>query len=199
MDPEQLTRDIARNITYYRKMAGLTQSELAELLTYSDKSISKWERGEGVPDVHVMMRMAEAFGVTMNDLVAPETAETKEVRKPIKERTLIPMLSMGLVYLVVAICFFIIKLAAPDMERAWLVFLYGLPISCIVLIVFMNLWWNNFLRCLSVSALIWSFSVCIVCTLPQMQSIHFIFIIAAVMQILTILWYLLIAKPRRKG
>ena len=48
---ETTTQFIADNIAYYRKKMALTQLELAEKLNYSDKSISKWERAEGVPDI----------------------------------------------------------------------------------------------------------------------------------------------------
>ena len=44
---------LAKNLAYYRKASGLTQLELAEKFNYSDKSVSKWERGEGFPDVFV--------------------------------------------------------------------------------------------------------------------------------------------------
>ena len=58
------TREIiAENITALRKSARLTQAELAEKLNYSDKAISKWERGDSVPDVLVLAELAELYGV----------------------------------------------------------------------------------------------------------------------------------------
>ena len=51
MDDEKLKYQIGANIAAYRKQAGLTQVGLAEKLNYSDKAVSKWERGESVPDV----------------------------------------------------------------------------------------------------------------------------------------------------
>ena len=67
---EMLRKNFARNLTHYRKALGLTQIELAERLNYSDKSISKWERGDGLPDLTVTMQIAEIFGLTVNDLLA---------------------------------------------------------------------------------------------------------------------------------
>ena len=58
---------ISKNIVEYRKRAKLTQSELAEKLNFSDKSISKWERGEAIPDVVVLINMSEIFRITLND------------------------------------------------------------------------------------------------------------------------------------
>ena len=51
---EYLQGIIANNIVYYRKQLQLTQSQLAEKINYSDKAISKWERGEGVPDIFIL-------------------------------------------------------------------------------------------------------------------------------------------------
>ena len=50
MDGEKLKSQIGMNIAAYRKRAGLTQAGLAEKLNYSDKAVSKWERGESVPE-----------------------------------------------------------------------------------------------------------------------------------------------------
>ena len=67
---EKLRENFARNLTYYRKALNLTQTDLAEKLNYSDKSISKWERGDGLPDLSVTAQLAEIFGLTVNDLIA---------------------------------------------------------------------------------------------------------------------------------
>ena len=66
---EQLQGIIANNIVYYRKQLELTQSQLAEKINYSDKAISKWERGEGVPDIFILKQLADLFHVTVNDLL----------------------------------------------------------------------------------------------------------------------------------
>ena len=59
MDDERLKTQIGANIASYRKRAGLTQAGLAEKLNYSDKAVSKWERGESVPDVLTMVQLAD--------------------------------------------------------------------------------------------------------------------------------------------
>ena len=72
MNQENVKQLIADNITYYRKKAGMTQAELAEKINYSDKAVSKWERGEGVPDVYVLCVMAEIFGISTDALLGIE-------------------------------------------------------------------------------------------------------------------------------
>ena len=50
---------IAENLIELRKVNKLTQLELAEKLNYSDKAISKWERGESLPDVEILCQIAD--------------------------------------------------------------------------------------------------------------------------------------------
>ena len=61
MDDMTLRKTIAENLVYYRRHKGLTQAALAETLNYSDKSVSKWERGEGLPDITVLYLLAEFY------------------------------------------------------------------------------------------------------------------------------------------
>ena len=69
---EDLKSIIAENITALRKGSSMTQIELAEKLNYSDKAISKWERGESVPDITVLKAIADMFGVTVDYLLVRE-------------------------------------------------------------------------------------------------------------------------------
>ena len=74
MDSEKLKYQIGANIAAYRKNANMTQATLAERINYSDKAVSKWERGESVPDVTTLVMLAEQFGVTVNELLVDPDA-----------------------------------------------------------------------------------------------------------------------------
>ena len=74
MDSEMLKTQIGRNIAAHRKRCRLTQAELAQRLNYSDKAISKWERGESMPDVTTLVLLAEQFQITVNELVSDPNA-----------------------------------------------------------------------------------------------------------------------------
>ena len=74
MDGEKLKQQIGSNIAAYRKRAGMTQVGLAEKLNHSDKAVSKWERGESMPDVTTLIQLAEQFDITVNDLVVDPNA-----------------------------------------------------------------------------------------------------------------------------
>ena len=66
---EDLKQILAKNITALRQASRMTQLELAEKLNYSDKAISKWERGESIPDVTVLKAIADLVGVTLDYLL----------------------------------------------------------------------------------------------------------------------------------
>ena len=177
---------VARNITYYRKSNGLTQLELAEKLNYSDKAISKWERGESLPDVYMLQVIAEMFGITLNALVSEKT----ETIKPITEkfnRGVLLSLSIGLTWLVAVVAFVLLNIAKID--RAWLTFLYAIPISLIISIVFATMWNYKILLFISISGLYYTIPLCICCQINWLYEVELLFLIALPMQILTILWF----------
>ena len=60
---------IGRNIRRLRGDAGLSQEELAQALHISPQSVSKWERGEGYPDITALPGLARYFGVTLDELI----------------------------------------------------------------------------------------------------------------------------------
>lgn len=198
MNETNLKSVIAKNITYFRKQMGWTQLELAERLSYSDKSVSKWERAEGLPDIVVLTTLAELFGVTVNDLLSEEEPVTAPVQesKSISTQTRITvlLLSMGLAFFVAAFCFFVCKVVSPDMSNAWYTFIAALPVCAIIAIVFSSLWWNWLVRCASISVLVWSLALCVDVMMTSQNS-FLIYVVAAVFQILIVLWYFLMTKP----
>lgn len=178
----KIRENFARNLTFYRKAAGKTQLELANELNYSDKSVSKWERGEGLPDLEVTAQIAQTLGVNVSDLIADKVKRRILITR---NKALITCLSVGVVWLVAAILFFILQLLLPN-ASSWLVFVYALPVSSVVAIVFSSIWWKRIHILLSVSFLIWSAALCI-CLSVNHQKIFLIFIIAAILELMSLL------------
>ncbi|MBP5780548.1 MAG: helix-turn-helix transcriptional regulator, partial [Clostridia bacterium] len=69
---EEYKQIISNNISHLRRSKGMTQAELAEKLNYTDKAISKWERGESIPDAIVLKQIADMFGVSVDYLFTKE-------------------------------------------------------------------------------------------------------------------------------
>ena len=66
---EDLNKTISQNLVSLRTKSGLTQLQVAERINYSDKSVSKWERGDAIPDIPVMLQLAKLYGVSLDDMV----------------------------------------------------------------------------------------------------------------------------------
>lgn len=197
MTEEQLRNNIAKNITELRKASDKTQADLAAELNYSDKSVSKWERGDGVPDVIVLQKIADLFGVTLNDLVSDEKPKLPKKKPYLTNRIVIPLLSVGLVFLVASIAFFILRLLDVWVDKSWLLFVYAVPVSLIVTLIFSELWWNLTARLLTLSGLIWSVFICVRLTV-SVDDINFIFIIAAILQVITLLWFIMRYRSKKR-
>lgn len=197
MTEEILRTQLAGNLAYYRKRRGLTQTELSEMINYSDKSVSKWERGEGVPDVYVLSRLAEIFGVGVDDLLSARK-HTRLGSAPVRQRWIIFLLSQALVWLVATVAFVCCLLFSSADLRFWLAFIYATFASAVVAVVFMHLWWNNGWRFLSVTYLIWSVAVSLDLTF-RTPNIHLLYCIGAAVQVLAVLWYLLLHSRKRRG
>jgi transcriptional regulator with XRE-family HTH domain len=74
---------IAENLALFRKLNGLTQNELAEAIGYSNKSVSKWERGEGCPDIFILITLSDIYGITVSELIG-QTPRSKETNEKLK-------------------------------------------------------------------------------------------------------------------
>ncbi len=83
MTAEELQKKIAENLVKYRKLNGISQVELAQMLDYSNKSVSKWERGLGLPDILILYRISVIFGISVSELIGQDdmSKETKELIK----------------------------------------------------------------------------------------------------------------------
>lgn len=209
MDDEKLKVRIGANIAAYRKRAGLTQAGLAEQLNYSDKAVSKWERGESCPDIPTVMAIAEKLGVTVNELLSDpnelpantggrvEKTMEKVVEKALKRKAnkkTILGLSSILVWFV-ALLFYVV-MSSIGLPKSWLAFFYAIPADCIVMLSLRSAWhdfrWNRAL----ISGIMWGSLVSIFSTLLVIWDINIwkIFLLGVPGQAAILLWFKLFRK-----
>ena len=205
MDDEKLKYQIGANIAAYRKRAGLTQAGLAEKLNYSDKAVSKWERGESVPDVLTLMQLAAQFDITVNDLLVdpealpgnPGTLEkamnqvSEKALKRKANKNVILALSSTLVWFVALFAFVVLSSFDFLEKYSCLLFFYAIPANAIVLLSLRSAWhdfrWNKAL----ISAIVWGSLLSIYVTLNAVMGIYFwkIFLLGIPGQIAIFLWF----------
>lgn len=189
-------RIIANNISDLRKAVPLTQAELAEKLNYSDKAVSKWERGESIPDVIILKQIADLFGVTVDYLLEEEhdySSVTQSVPFQKKQKHLIiTALSCSLVFLIATVFFSVLGITT-ELSRLWLAYVYCVPICSILLIVFNSIWGKKRLNYFFISLLVWSFLASVYLTVGNYQN-WLIFIIGVPGQVIILLWACIKAK-----
>ena len=192
---------LAKNLAYYRKASGLTQLELAEKFNYSDKSVSKWERGEGFPDIFVLKSLADFYGISVDDFYQSEHKAIKVSQSRKRKQTYLKLLSIGLGWLVVVLTFFFLQVFIGDKYafKPWLTFIYGTLITAIILLVWEFIYHNRFLRMLAASGIVWSAALSLYLTFLVVinQNLPLIFVVAIPLQVLEIIWYLFRRNKKR--
>ncbi len=212
MDDEKVKARIGANIAFYRKRAGMTQAGLAEKLNYSDKAVSKWERGESIPDVLTMMQLASLFGVSVDDLLGdvnalPENPTTLEAAmnqvselalKRKANKNIILGLSTTLVWFVALLIF--VGFSTFDIRNSWLAFFYAVPVNAIVLLSLRSAWhdfrWNKAL----ISIIVWGSLLSIYVSIQALARFNAwkIFLLGIPGQIAIFLWFRMFQTVRPK-
>ena len=214
MDDEKLKYQIGANIAAYRKQFGMTQAGLAEKLNYSDKAVSKWERGESIPDVLTLVHLSEQFEITVNDLLRDpnelpgnpgtlEKAMTQVSEKALKRKAnknIILALSSTLVWFVALFAF--VALSSFDFldKYSCLLFFYAIPANAIVLLSLRSAWhdfrWNKAL----ISIIVWGSLLSIYVTVLTAFGYSFwkLFLLGIPGQIAIFLWFRMFRPAKSK-
>lgn len=165
---ENLRPIIASNISSLRKNFGMTQQELALRLNYTDKAISKWERGESVPDIMILKQIADMFGVTVDYLLKEEheaiqtpdnhsdEAEDAQNRHTVRTRGFVTGMSILLVWLAAVMMFIVFDTMSANPLFHWFVFACAVCASLILWLVMNSIWFNRRRNYLIISLLMWS-------------------------------------------
>lgn len=202
-------RVVAANLSELRKSRHLTQVQLAEQLHYSDKAVSKWERGESLPDLAVMKQLADFYEITIDDfLLTPEqrmekaaaaalpetdmtetalSAESPAVNRKKTNHLIIAGMAALLVWLIASLAFVVLDTVVPDLAHSSVLFIYAAPITAIVCLVFNSIWFNPRWNYAIVSVLVWSILAALFLTFYE-QRIWKIFLIGIPAQLIILLW-----------
>ena len=193
---------LAKNLAYYRKASGLTQLELAEKFNYSDKSVSKWERGEGFPDVFVLKSLADFYGITIDDFYLEEKKKITSQNHSLTKQVYIKLLSVGIGWLVVLMTFIGLTFLPPEAKyQNWLTFVYGSLITGIILLVWDYIYHHRLLRVVDTSIVVWTGIASVYLTLLVILNINqpLLFVIGVPLEILEVLWFLFRRNKKRTG
>ena len=190
----------ASNIIKLRTGAGLTQAELGEKLNYSDKTISKWERGEAIPDAYVLTQMAEIFGVTVDYLLSshdawesPEqqAARQEEAGYSVNMIIAISVLGVWTMALTIFVLLWLFDIIL------WETFIVALPVSILTYMVLICVFRRRRHLQFVIAAFVLSLFILLYFTLP-MQKPWQLFLIAIPAEIIVFLSCNIRRRPRKK-
>lgn len=192
---DQFKKTVADNIIKLRTSLNMTQAQLGELLNYSDKSISKWERADALPDAYVLKKMAVIFSVSV-DYILSEHGDDEKVEVPKQHsysRSVISTITFIGIWTLALFAFIVTWLCSMP---TWLIFVYTIPVSLIVLLILNSLWGIGKLNMFIISGIVWGIITCVYLTFYQSNWWQ-LFIIGIPAQIIIILSFF-IKKNRKK-
>lgn len=193
---QDLKQTVAKNIAQLRKQRGITQLELAEKLNYSDKAVSKWERGESIPDIATLKEIAHILSVRIDYLVTEEHNDpalelSHQNRRAKRNHKLILGMCIMLVWLIATFIFVLLQSLLKGTPYLWMAFLYAIPATFVVWLVFNCIWFYSKYTFPIISGLIWSTLLCIYLSLllfAAYPDAWLLFFIGIPAQIIVILW-----------
>lgn len=193
---DDLKKVVAGNIIKLRTSMNLTQAQLGEKLNYSDKSISKWERGESVPDVFVLKTIADMAGVTVDYIITPHDPDEEvqiEAKGPRYSRRFITLTVLAGIWALAVLVFVVLWLCGIF---NWLVFIYAIPVSLITLLVLNSVWGDRSWNLYIISGLVWG----IICSI-YLTAIRFnwwqLFLLGIPAQIIIIFAFSIRRRPKK--
>ena len=193
---DDLKKVVAGNIIKLRTSMNLTQAQLGEKLNYSDKSISKWERGESVPDVFVLKTIADMAGVTVDYIITPHDPDEEvqiEAKGPRYSRRFITLTVLAGIWALAVLVFVVLWLCGIF---NWLVFIYAIPVSLITLLGLNSVWGDRSWNLYIISGLVWG----IICSI-YLTAIRFnwwqLFLLGIPAQIIIIFAFSIRRKPKK--
>ena len=147
---------ISNNITAHRKRLGLTQVELSKKVNFSDKAVSRWEKGEVLPDIETLQELAQIFNVPLHHLLEERNDIGSNGRQKIKKEDIaVQILSVCIAWCVLTVLFVYIQIFYGF--SFWQAFVWGIPISSVI-ILYHNRKWNDLkIRFAFRTILNWSF------------------------------------------
>ncbi len=185
---ENVNLIIGNNIKELRKLNKMTQYDLAEKLNYSNKAVSRWESGEVIPDVQTLVNICEIFEIPISKIFE-EKLQLENVKKEYKYRIgnklAISLLSVLMVWLVATVCYVYSSITIN--RFLWQAFVWAVPASCVVGIVFNSIWGKKLYNFILISALIWSTLLSVYLQFLK-YNLWLIFIVGIPMQVGVILW-----------
>lgn len=190
---EDLREVISKNIITLRKQKGMTQLDLAKKINYSDKAVSRWEKGEVLPDIETLQSLSKIFGVPLSYMIESHQETELVKRKPTRNELIVQALAICIIWLFIVVFFVYINLIYE--YSFWQAFVWGVPASALLTLWSNKKWGNNTLKVVLQSIFVWSLITSFYLTFLE-QNLWLIYIIGIPIQACII--FSIFMKPNLK-
>lgn len=164
---EDIKQNISKNLIILRKNKKLTQKDVAREFNYSDKAVSRWEIGDSMPDIDVLLKLCEFYGVEFDWLIHSH----EEVPK--QKNNIKAQIKIAIALLLVVSCYTLATIIFVyniliNQSNTWKVFVIATSIALLISIFCSRKWWNRTCTFTLSSLCIWSILASVfVVLLPQ--------------------------------
>ena len=190
---------LINNMIALRKSNGLTQVELGEKINYSDKTVSKWEKGDSCPNIEAICRIANFYGITVDELLTEDvTADVSiaEVKQRRYSKLIISLLAIIAVWIIATMAFVSVSLMHNGVP--WILFVAATPVTAVVVLVFNSMWGNRRYNYLIISVFLWTLLTTIFLSDLKYVSVSWVlYLIGIPIQVAIVLWSQLTRKRSR--
>ena len=197
-----IKENFSQNLIKYRKALNLTQAEFAEKINYSDKAISKWERGESLPDLIVIKQIADLFNITIDELISKPKADKIKIKQLFKSDIFLSFLTVCVIWLVATILYCFAGVILPDtIGKTWLFFITALPFTFATLSVLFKRKFGDIAYCLALTLLLFTLTLAVYLFLLEFLAsppltLWIIFFIPIASS--SVIWFWLLYKKSKK-
>ncbi len=153
---KEIKEIVSDNLVAFRKARKLTQLELADMIGYSDKAVSRWEHGEVTPDIETLDRLAKIYGINISAFFeeSPNLEKERKLSLQIGNKLTITLLSIVSVWFLITIAYIYGKIIMN--ENFWHLFILAVPLSCVLGIIFNSIWGKRIYTFVILSVFVWS-------------------------------------------
>lgn len=192
---KEIKEIISDNLIALRKSHNLTQNELAEKLAYSDNMVSRWERGEITPNIETLQKISEFYKIPLASLLEDKVVESQNKVDKFQDikKFSITLLMITTLWCVITIAFVLAN--SIFHKNIWKIFVLGVPLSCVLLLLFNGSWNKHIYRFVVSSVLIWSLLAFFYLFFLE-YNMFFIFLIGIPAQLSLVIWAFI--KPKNK-
>lgn len=192
---KDISKIVAENLISLRKKHNLTQMDLAKKLQYSDNTVSRWEHAEITPTLETLQKIAELYEVPIEFLLKENINENikKQDKLELINKLSTMLLMVSVVWFVAVITFIYGKIFFD--KNIWQVFIWAIPISCLILLPFNDIWGKYVYKFTIFSVFTWTLILSIFLQWYQYQ-LWLIFFAGIPVQCGLVVWSFI--KPKKK-